>query len=140
MVVYRIVKDEYADDLTGNGAYLYGGRWNSARKYALYTSAYRSLAVLELLVHTQFEILSSNKFTIMTLQLPKIKDLKKIPTLENSKLIGDELLSKMVDCYFEVPSVIITEEKNIIINPLHILAKNIKIIDKKPFVIDSRFK
>src|ERR1700733_2761490 len=52
MFVYRITQSaERARDLSGTGAFLYGGRWNSARIYMLYTSMNSSLAYLETLVH-----------------------------------------------------------------------------------------
>jgi len=51
MILYRIVKCNYADDLTGTGARLYGGRWNSEGKPAIYLASSRALALLEVLVH-----------------------------------------------------------------------------------------
>jgi RES domain-containing protein len=56
MLVYRIVKNRArVNDLSGTGAFMNGGRWNYEGTYALYTSEYRSLALLETLVHTEDE-------------------------------------------------------------------------------------
>ena len=51
MIVYRIADRKYKDDLSGTGAKLIGGRWNSPGLPALYTSEHASLATLEIIVH-----------------------------------------------------------------------------------------
>ena len=51
MIVFRITHQRYAADLSGHGAELYGGRWNSVGTPLLYTSTQRSLCILEHLVH-----------------------------------------------------------------------------------------
>ncbi|MBK7637232.1 MAG: RES family NAD+ phosphorylase [Saprospiraceae bacterium] len=51
MEVYRICRSKYSNDLSGEGAKLYGGRWNRPGIAALYTSESRALALLELIVH-----------------------------------------------------------------------------------------
>ena len=57
MELYRITQEKYADDFSGNGARLYGGRWNSEGLYAVYTSASRALALLETLAHVPAKML-----------------------------------------------------------------------------------
>jgi RES domain-containing protein len=52
MLVYRISGQRFANDLSGTGARLNGGRWNSVGLSLLYAASYRSLALLEILVHT----------------------------------------------------------------------------------------
>ena len=49
MVVFRIARKEYIQDLSGRGAELFGGRWNEKGIPALYTSSSLSLAALEIL-------------------------------------------------------------------------------------------
>ena len=52
--VYRVIRQEYAAEaFEGIGAYLAGGRFNSPRKHAVYTSESLSLAVLEKMVHLE---------------------------------------------------------------------------------------
>ena len=51
MIVYRIAQDQFIKDLSGYGAYLFGGRWSSKGTFALYTASFRSLAYLEYVVH-----------------------------------------------------------------------------------------
>ena len=56
MIVFRLAKKQYTHKLSGEGAELYGGRWNSVGTPMLYTSESRSLALLELAVHLPFII------------------------------------------------------------------------------------
>ncbi|MCA9448346.1 MAG: RES family NAD+ phosphorylase, partial [Candidatus Omnitrophica bacterium] len=51
MEVFRVAREAYKTDLSGTGARINGGRWNSPGKAVLYTSENRSLAILETLVH-----------------------------------------------------------------------------------------
>ena len=53
MIVYRLANGEFTHDLSGKGAKLYGGRWNSFGLPAVYTTEHISLAVLEILVHVK---------------------------------------------------------------------------------------
>ncbi|MBK8348315.1 MAG: RES family NAD+ phosphorylase [Saprospiraceae bacterium] len=69
MEVYRITREKYAADLTGEGARLYGGRWNRPGVAALYTSEARSLAILELLVHFNSAEALKMKYVFITLTL-----------------------------------------------------------------------
>ena len=55
MIVYRISNAAYNNDISGTGAKLMGSRWNSKGVPALYTSEFISLAVLEMLVNTNFK-------------------------------------------------------------------------------------
>lgn len=53
MELFRVVREKYQTDLSGRGAYLHGGRWNSPEQYALYTTFTRSLGILETIVHIE---------------------------------------------------------------------------------------
>jgi RES domain-containing protein len=74
MKVFRISKCNFIDDLTGTGAALYGGRWNSKGKYILYTAATASLALLETIVHTS--TFPKEGFCILELEIPENKILE----------------------------------------------------------------
>src|ERR1700733_12810007 len=69
MVLYRIVNCSYADDLSGMGARLYGGRWNSEGKSAVYLASLRSLAVLEVLVHLPPLMIPDN-YCLVEIEVP----------------------------------------------------------------------
>lgn len=147
MIVYRICLPEFATDLSGTGAKLYGGRWNSKGVAALYTSVFRSLAALEMTVH-QNATLSSKIYTLLEIETGQgiLRDLtnhmpstwKKYPAEPTLQTFGDNNLSKPDSLGFIVKSVQMHEEFNIILNPLHPDFQHLKIQSKREFVFDPR--
>lgn len=146
--VYRITKEQYANDLSGQGAYLYGGRWNKPGTYALYTSEARSLALLELLVHFNSHAALKHNYLFVSLSIPdtQIKTIETSILDENSSLLNNEKLWQTTENYFfnvgclaiKVPSVIVPDEFNVIINPLHPEMSKLKITNMQPITIDPR--
>ena len=148
MILYRIVNCHYADDLSGAGARLYGGRWNSEGKPMLYLASSRALAVLEVLVHLSPLIIPEN-FCLTEIEVPD----NSITLLDTSLLphnwqdvsgpvvlreMGDAFLKKQGHLLMKVPSAVVPAEYNYVLNPLYPEAKNIKIINKEPFNFDER--
>jgi RES domain-containing protein len=66
------------------------------------------------------------------------KDWNSIPFLSSTQLIGDQFLKKNNALVLKVPSVVISDEFNYLINPQHPDFKKIKIIEKNRFVFDPR--
>ncbi len=84
MELYRITQEIYAGDLSGNGAKLFGGRWNSEGLPALYAASTRSLALLETLAHTPAKMLQVKVYMLLTVIvpytiLPLVIELRKLP-------------------------------------------------------------
>jgi RES domain-containing protein len=151
MELYRITQEKYADDLSGNGARLYGGRWNSEGKYALYTAATRSLALLEILAHVPARLLSDKRYILVTLTAPADKTLIEMIRPEDlpgdwdaldvqhvTQTIGDKFLQEQKKLVMTVPSVLVPEEFNYVINPLHAAMKQVKIIHKRELRFNDR--
>jgi RES domain-containing protein len=149
MLVYRISRQKFATDLSGTGARLFGGRWNSVGISMLYTSTSRSLATLEVLVHTTHNFVP-NDLEMVTIKIPdtiskeEIK-YKKIATQIKQhgidarfQNIGDKWIKSNSSLLLMVPSVIIPEEMNVLINPFHAEFHKLKIIARKPFRFDVR--
>jgi RES domain-containing protein len=86
MELFRITQEQFADDLTGNGSRLFGGRWNSEGVFAVYTSSSRSLALLETLAHTPAKMLDTKNYQLITLHVPDVIEAKEI--LFNNLLTG----------------------------------------------------
>lgn len=147
---YRVCNAKYADDLSGNGARIYGGRWNSKGIPVIYLSSSKALAVLELLVHTSINLLPQN-LALITLSIPdkikikeyKIKELpenwRTYPSPLRTKTLGDNWIKSNETLILRVPSVIIPSEYNYLLNPVHKDMKKIKIIKKEKFEFDKRF-
>lgn len=147
MIIYRICNSLHSDDLSGTGAKLYGARWNTKGTPMLYTAENISLALLELLVHSQFKNFSIS-LDLVTIQLPasfkaaeiSIKKIKANWEKDNgyTQFIGDEFIRNKQDLLMKVPSAIIQEENNFLINPLHPDFKKIKILETRSFKTDER--
>ena len=150
MIVYRIGKTRYAEDLRGEGARLNGGRWNHVMTACLYTAESRSLAVLEYTVNvsideipralslTTLEIPDSSIEIYSEVQLPG--DWKAVPAPTSTRDFGTKWLKAARSLVMKVPSAVIQEEWNMMINPLHPGSKDCKIIDVRDFVYDVRIK
>jgi len=72
MLLYRISSPQYAGDLSGNGAKLYGGRWNDKGVAMVYLASTRALAMMELLVHLRPDDLEWN-YVISVFEVPDDK-------------------------------------------------------------------
>ena len=150
MELYRITQEKYTNDLSGNGARIYGGRWNSEGLFAVYTSSSRALALLETLAHTPAKYLNVKNYMLVTLSLP---DSLKPEEIDRTKLttgwdaadtrpftkkMGDKFLRSKSSLLLVVPSVLIPEENNYLLNPLHPDLKKIKLINKRRLHFDAR--
>ena len=151
MRVYRISMCKYTDDLSGYGAYLEGGRWNSSGYEMLYTSESVALCMLEVLAHLPSSIAVAD-FCLLVLDVPdnEIQTLtvgqlppqwNSYPSIHTTKIIGNKFLEKMKTIALKVPSSIIEQEYNILLNPLHPnFKKSVKVITKEKIRIDKRLK
>jgi RES domain-containing protein len=147
---YRIVNEKFVQGaFSGDGARLYGGRWNPIGFAAVYTAESLSLAVLEILVHLEDEELLFQRYvkipvafdptlvyTIPYQNLPDNWD--NLPIPESTQNIGRQWLEKGEYAILKVPSTIIKEEYNYLINPLHPDFKSLKIDEPQHFDFDHR--
>ena len=130
MFVYRIVKSlAHSDDISGTGAYRYGGRWNSKGTFMLYTSMNSSLAYLENLVHFDESNLPPDLY-IITLSIPDdAKMIYHLPDAQYSgswqvldnpdnKIMGDKWMMDKKHLAVRVRSAINSSEYNYLLNPM----------------------
>lgn len=150
MIVYRIGRSKHARDLTGEGARLYGGRWNNKLTACIYTSESRALAVLEYTVNVNIDDVP-RALSITCLDVPDhslleltVKDLPgdwlAAPAPTSTKEFGTGLLQKAEYLVLKIPSAVIPAEYNYIINPGHADSGKIVIVDVQDFVYDIRIK
>ena len=149
MQVYRIAQKIFINDLSGEGARLFGGRWNHRGTPLLYTAESRSLATLELLVHAQ-KLSAISNLSILTLEIPdKIKtdDIQNLTKLPQNwqKYTSHPDLQDVVAKWIasdgfilKVPSAIIKEESNFLINSRHKNMQLLKVIKTEDFILDER--
>jgi RES domain-containing protein len=149
MEVYRISRTKWAGDLSGEGARLYGGRWNRKGTSCLYTSSSRSLAILEFSVNVSLDEIPRS-LSIVTLKLPDqflevaMKDLpgnwKDVPAPGSTRDLGTRLLQEGRHLIIRLPSAVIPQEFNYIVNPAHQDLKLCRILSIDDFVYDVRIK
>ena len=145
---WRIVKRRHSTTaFDGEGAWLYGGRWNSRGTRVVYTSATLSLAALESLVHLNPPI--AFKFVAIPVEFDEAllevvrlsglpPDWAVEPPTPSSMRIGDQWVSQARSAVLEVPSVVIPTESNFILNPAHADFSRVQIGKPVPFSFDSR--
>src|SRR5262249_47048384 len=145
---WRILKEKHANTaFDGEGAWRFGGRWNSRGTRVVYTSANRSLATLENLVHltppvafryvaipVEFE--ETLVEAIAASRLPS--DWTDEPPPPSTRRIGDLWVKQSRSVVLALPSVIISKELNYLLNPLHPDFKKLKIGKPEPFAFDPR--
>lgn len=147
-VAWRIVKKKYQGvALTGEGAQLFGGRWNTPGQAILYAAGTLSGALLEILVHSNQRLLS--QYVVYRLEFPKRVvsqvDEGELPTNWRSapappelRRIGDQWCDEKRSAVLRVPNAIVPLESNYLINPAH---KNYQLIDVDgpiSYVVDER--
>ncbi|MDC8001861.1 RES family NAD+ phosphorylase [Aequorivita todarodis] len=148
MKVYRVTKTQYAQDLNGTGSKLFGGRWNHVDSPCIYMSESRALSVLEYAVNINIDFipraLSLCVFEIDDNQIHTLKEedlpgnWRETPVPKSTKDFGTKLL-KQNHAILKIPSIIIPQEFNYVLNPL---AENsrFKLLEIKDFVFDLRIK
>lgn len=152
--VWRIATDTpnyTADDLAGTGAKVTGGRWNRPGTALLYCAESIALASLETFVHLNSSALPLNRYlvrieildatwnaaVVLTAAMASV-GWDAIPTGKVSLDFGDAWAASGVSALLLVPSVIVPEEHNILINPLHADAKTITASKIRKWHYDAR--
>jgi len=148
MRVYRLSKKKYREDLSGRGAEIAGGRWNSIGVALLYTGENRALCTAEIAVHTPLGV-TPQDYYLITIALPNVgmkeiraEDLEKnwrtFPHQPYTKTYGDDFVRRNEHLILKVPSAVIQGEYNYLINPKHPHFQQVKIVRSEPFVFDKR--
>jgi RES domain-containing protein len=148
-VVWRLTKPQYAPGLDGEGARLAGGRWNSPGTPVVYCSETLSLAVLESFVHLPSALRGAARLPLLTavgVELPEEVEFQDLPAESITDLfdvaacreIGDQWLDARLTLALRVPSVIVPQEWNVLINPSHPQATGLRIFEQTEFEFDPR--
>lgn len=157
LTVWRLCNERYAESaFEGIGAKRVGGRWNSRGTPIGYTSESLALAALELLVHVRAEDVPDDLIAIFA-RVPRHliiepfvdekSDVQKEALPEGWRSVsgnaavvarGDQWQQSGVSAAMQVPSVVIPEEFNVLLNPEHPDFALIEIGEPRPFSFDSR--
>lgn len=146
MLVYRIVHKKYAGQLYASG---FSGRFNSEEKKVIYTAGSIALGMLENLVHRNGAGFNED-FRIMVIYVPDTlevlhiqkQDLPKRWNIDHdyalTQPLGDRWYDEERYPVLMVPSAVVPQEYNYILNTQHTLFKEIKLVDTLPFFADKR--
>lgn len=141
MIVYRLCLAGHSA-LDGEGARLYGGRWNSPGRPAVYTAATASLALLEILVHLDLTPDLLPPYRLLQIELPDTSPFEALPHAPTAQAecirSGDDFLERGAALSLRVPSVIVPQEQNTILNPRHPDAAALRVVSDEPFPFDPR--
>ena len=155
-LLWRIASDApewEAHDLTGKGAEVTGGRWNRKGKPVVYCAGSISLAALETAVHIEADDLPMNRF-VVCVEVPDdvwaartVRPAASLPVGWTARPegkvsldVGDAWLAGVASVLMEVPSVIVKEESNVLINPRHADAVKLRSWKVRPWFFDERLK
>jgi RES domain-containing protein len=144
---FRLVRAPFAD-LTGEGARLAGGRWNSPGRPAVYAAENLSLSVLEALVHMRPHRVPKD-LVVLRISIPDAVPQRSwkaaaLPTdwmqvgADAPRRKGDGWLEAAREAVLWVPSAIVREESNAILNPMHPDHARIRVVETTPFAFDPR--
>lgn len=145
MRVWRICREAHAaDSLSGRGGLFASGRWHTRGRRVVYASGSLALAALEILVHVDKDMLPPDLVQLEIDVPDKLKiqriDLSALPAVWRSypapaalQRLGDDWLDAGSTPALQVPSAVIPEEFNLVINPAHTEARRIRVVSKKHF-------
>lgn len=134
--------------LDGEGAFRYGGRWNSPGYRVIYCASSRALAALEMLVHfDQHQLLSF--YIIVEVEFPEYfieqadmellpKNWSKSPVPASVQQWGDLWIDESRSVVLEVPSAVIDGEFSYLLNPNHDDFDQLRISKPQAFKFDQR--
>ena len=148
MEVFRISKADYADKLSSSGS---ANRWNKNGQNVIYTGSSRSLSTLELIVH-RGNVAPKIDYKVMVISIADDDNLVKQVLISNLpkkwrrmsaypalQKIGSEWYESQETLMLKVPSAIIPNEYNFVINTEHPdFSKNVTLVRKEEYFWDDR--
>jgi RES domain-containing protein len=145
VLLYRIADKRFGAE-SGEGARLYGGRWNSPGRAVIYACTTYAGAMLEKLVHTGRQIPKHQ--VCVTFSVPetlKVIELQpgrvrgwEAENCKASRRAGDAWLSAKSSAILLVPSVVFAVERNALINSAHPEARRVRVQSIEPVRWDER--
>ena len=152
MRVWRLCSARHAGDpLGGRGGLIASGRWHRRGMRVVYTSSSLALAVLESVVNAGRDSLPEDLIRIeieipdrLTIERVRLADLpphwRTYPAPPELAALGETWAREMRTPVLEVPSAVVPEECNFLLNPAHPSASEIEVVTARSFVFDPRLR
>lgn len=149
MIVYRLRRGPYRNDLSGKGAELAGGRWNSKGTAMLYTSESIALCTVEVAVHMPLGIVPKD-YHLVAIELPDNVPMaeiaeaelpaawKSFPHANVTQALGDRFAAAGEFLVLKVPSATVQGNYNYLVNPRHPAGRQVRISHSEPFTFGKR--
>ncbi len=148
-MVCRLVKTRFAaDPFDGEGARLFGGRWNNPGIRCAYASETAALAILEILVHLQrpglldqYSICRATFDDALVSRLPARElpeDWRSFPAPSDTRSLGDRWVAEGNGAVLRVPSTIVPSEFNYLMSPAHPDFSKVRVLPAERFAADPR--
>ncbi|HET9025945.1 MAG TPA: RES family NAD+ phosphorylase [Trueperaceae bacterium] len=147
---WRILKARYAATaFDGEGARLYGGRWNSVGRPVVYLGCTPAIAALEVLAHNARPALLEASYVIIEARLPDsaVLDIDRAALssgwddaadARSTAAIGDAWLASGASLALRVPSAVLPLERNLVVNVRHPRYAEMQVGEPRPFRFDPR--
>jgi RES domain-containing protein len=150
MFVYRIAVERFANEIKGEGARLFGGRWNPIGVPLIYTSESVAVAALEVLANFPMNIPVSD-YRLVTFEVPEGVSMKTMTVQElqagwddplphpSTVEIGRGWVMSAASLVLRVPSAVLHGNGwNLLLNPAHLEFGLVQLVDNSPFAFDRR--
>lgn len=148
MIVWRLARRKHAA-LDGEGARLAAGRWNSWGVPVVYASEHLSLAVLELLVHVDPDLLPHD-LAAFQIEIPDDIEIARLDAaqlprgwrtrIDRCRRVGDAWVADGATAVLALPSAVVVYETNVLINPRHPESARIRVVRSERFQFDPRLR
>ena len=149
MLAWRLAQRRFARDRRGYGAAIFGGRWNQRNVAANYAGLSVEIAVLEKFVHTAARPVPD--LVLVRIELPEDSHLywhpsiatlprrwNETPGAEATAAFGTAFLREARFLGLIVPSAVVPEARNIVINPMHLAFRNVRMRTVRAFAFDRQ--
>jgi RES domain-containing protein len=131
LIVYRLTRSKFANDLAGTGGLYAAGRCNRKGTPVIYAAQQPSLALAEVLAHLDFDRVPLD-YVLVTIEIPD--------TVPTRRATPAEALAASTNPdvpVFLVPSVVVPQELNVVIYP-QAPGFQATVTNVEPFRIDER--
>lgn len=146
MKLWRLYRRAHGQGLDGAGGRHAAGRWHPQGTPVVYFGAGAAIVILEKLAHLNPDTLPADLMLglfeadvsvgdVWLQASPRSHDLEDV---DLTRAAGREWLESRRSCVLRVPSIVVPEEHNLVVNPLHAEAQQIALVIERPFTFDGR--
>lgn len=146
MKLWRLYRRAHGQGLDGAGGRYAAGRWHQQGTPVVYFGAGAAIVVLEKLAHLNPDTLPADLMLGLFDADVSVEDLwpagsvasRDLEDIDQTRAAGQKWLDSARSCVLRVPSIVVPEEQNLVVNPLHAEAQQITLIAERRFTFDGR--